>query len=65
MLLIQKTPIPFLLLIPAERFLYFNYDNDVCSAFTLTNMVFVYFTKAGPFFFFCESVNSEHKAARE
>lgn len=27
-------------------------------------MVLVYFTKAGPFFC-CESVNSEHKMARE
>lgn len=27
-----------------------NYDKDVYSAFTLTNMVLVYLTKAGPFF---------------
>lgn len=27
-----------------------NYDNDVYSALSLTNMVLVYVTKAGPFF---------------
>lgn len=49
---VQETP-PLVLLIPAERFFFFsvNFDNDVYSAFMLTNMVLVNFTKAGPFFF--------------
>lgn len=38
----------FVLLIPAERLFYVDYDNDVNSAY----MVLVYVTKAGPFFFF-------------
>lgn len=60
---LKRLPFPFVLLIPTVRFFYVNYDNIVCSAFTLTNMVLVYFTEAGPFFC-CESVNSELKTAR-
>lgn len=49
MLLTQRDSHPFDL-IPAERGFYVDYDDNVYSAFTLTNMVLVYFTKAGPFF---------------
>ena len=46
-----------------EFLFYFNNDNDVHSAFTLTNMVVGYFTKAGPFFFWfcCEHKQPEDK----